>query len=124
MLAGQLEIGVELRCAFRDRLAAELVQELKAGFFQFGAAFARGQPSDPKQYFAANDRACDDTVASGQTGNPSLNSGISPHQVAYCVCVQKIDHTCCDSSNVPLSRTGKRAETIAASSSSTAAALG
>jgi len=101
LLAGQLEIGVEVRRAFRDRLATECVQELKTGFFEFGAAFACWQSGDPKQYFAPNDRACNDTITRGQTGNPAVNSGGRPHQVADGVCVQEIDHPCGNSSNVP-----------------------
>ncbi len=40
LLAGRFQIGVEVCSAFRDRLATECVQELKTGFFEFGAAFA------------------------------------------------------------------------------------
>jgi hypothetical protein len=124
LLAGQFKIGVEVRGSFRDRLATECIQELKAGFFKFGAAFACWQSSDPKQYFAPNDGACNDAINRGQTGNPAFDPGCRPHQINDGVCVQEIDHPRGNSSNVPGSRTGRRAEMIAASKSSAAAALG
>jgi hypothetical protein len=54
----------------RHRYEAALLQCFGSARM-FGAAFAHWQSSDPKQYFAANDGAGDNTINRRQTGIPA-----------------------------------------------------
>ena len=124
LLASELDRCVKVARPFRDRFTAQGGQELVAGLFQFRAPPACRQPGNPEEYFAANDRTRDHAITRVEPGHPALDSWARPHQIADRVCVEQVCHLDGHLSKAPSSRTGSRAAAIAASSSSTAAALG
>ncbi len=124
LLASQLNGCVEVRRSLRDRFAAKDSQKLAAGLFQLRAPSTCWQSGNPEEYFAASDRTGNHAITSVEPGHPVLDSWGCPHQIADRVCVQEVGHAGGHRSKAPLSATGSRAAAIAASRSSTAAALG
>jgi hypothetical protein len=70
------------------------------------------------------DRTCNHAIALVQPGHPDLDLWRCPHQIADRVRVGQISHSGGHLSKAPWSPTGGRAAAMAASRSSTAAALG
>src|ERR1035441_5477135 len=124
LLASQLNGRVKISRPFRNRFAVQEGQELVAGLFQLRAPSTCWQSDNPKKHFASNNRTGNHAIALVQPSHPILDLWGCPHQIADRVCVQQVRHAGGHLSKGSWSRTGNRAAAIAASRSSTAAALG